>query len=468
MGYDVSVMTTTVGSAYWDTFLTGNDGFEFIVVMNLVSYVNTDKFAANLLTGAARIPVFHIGFNIDGASPEQVSGCDRNDSGATYYWARHLPTGVSVPVYGRQYDITPNYPLIAPLVDPLMVAEANPSKLFMWRRRGTGKPTYYCADPGSNILAGLYLMMTQAIRDGHMSGPPRRAPIHLDIDDLPETLAPGPGVWAGARSTFGDLQRVYSIQQRWNMPVSWGVHSELAELAKIAPEVWAWIAARTTRRGGLIWIIEHGDDNWGDDVAKSTIASTFATQVSNLATVGLVPDGSYRFFSVNQIGQRGLQLMSPRVALTSDPAGLVPRAGYGFQAYRASTGNPAESAKFTARVARYPGNQLAYQRGMYAITGINNLSAAADVNLDRLVNVQSYALTVWQNALGQLPWNSCYALYMHGSHFFDGHDGGTGPGFEMIDVMGAMVNYCDQVLRWTMPGEFMGIPHARQVTGGIA
>ena len=449
MGYDVSVACTTVSSTYWDQFLTSDGGYEFIVVMNLISYVNTDRFAANLLTGSAVIPVFHIGFNIDGTSPEQVSGCDRNDAGASYYWARHVPTGIAVPVFGRQYDVSTTFPVIGALVDPLMVAEANPAKLFMWRRRGTRRPTYYCADPGSYILAGLYIMMATAIYDGHIRPPRRRASIHLDIDDLPETLAPGPGAWTGAVSTFADLQRVYSIQEKWGMPIAWGIHSETAELVKIPMSTWRWIAQRTIPRGGLIQIIEHADDNWGDDVTKATIAANFASRIASLASVGLVADGSYRYFSVNQIGQRGLQLMSPRRALTSDPANAASILGYGFQAYRAATGNGGNPTKFSARVARYPGNALAYQRGMLAITGINNLSAAADPDLDRATDVQAYALTVWQNALGQCPWNICYSLYMHGSLFFDGHSGATGPCFEMIDCIGGMVNYCRSVLTFT-------------------
>ncbi len=468
MGYEVSTMTTNVSSAYWDAFLTDDAGFELIVVMNLVSYVHTDKFAAALLKGAAVVPVFHLGMNIDGTSPEQASGCDRNDAGASYYWATHVDTNTAVPVYGRQYDVSTTYPTIGALVDPLMVAEGNPAKLFMWRRRGTGKPTYYCADPGSYTLAGLYVMMATAIKDGHLSPPPRRAGMSICVDDLPETAAPGPGAWTGKTSTFEDLERVYQIQQDYGMPLYWGVHSETAELAKIPQSTWDWIASRTAPKGGLIYIIEHADDNWADDVAKTTIDTTYASRVAALATVGLVDDPDFRFFSVNQIGQRGMQLMSPRRALTSSPAGATLQTGYGFKAYRASIGNAASSSKFTARVGRYSGRALAYQRGMLAINGINNLSAATDVDLDRATEVQAYALTVWQNALGQVPWNTCYTLYLHGSHFFDGHDGGTGPGFEILSSIGAMSNYCSDVLQWRQFGDVHRAALGVQTTGGIA
>jgi hypothetical protein len=192
--------------------------------------------------------------------------------------------------------VTIDQPVGAPVYLPKLIAAG--------RRRGVNNNVYFdCAGlPNRSTL--FPLLLQEAINDGKLQPPTYKLTGAFDVDDMPEE----------SPMKVSDCEQLYALQQRYKIPITWGMKTSAAQIAAINHDTFAFVAARTPDKGGLIYAIEHdGDDYWSEN-SDTTIETQFLEAIARAQAVGLrlgwdgYDSWGYRFFNTNAINQNGLNI----------------------------------------------------------------------------------------------------------------------------------------------------------------
>lgn len=425
MGYQVDTMAPLSTSTWLSDFETSTKGYEFVVLCRLDSAWTTTQIQT-LGNGKAQCPVFILGMRNALAEFSSQLGLTRV-AAAGYLWATVSVNGrtFDYPAYGAQYTIDPAF---ATKTFPLAWNTATPANGIAWKFVGLNNNTYIDTE---GLTGGMLpLLMQQAITDGKISPPPRKIPIATDIDDLPDL---------DFYTNLGECTAIYNLQLAYQMPITWGFVPNTGTLNNFGQDVIDFIKARTPDKGGLIYLIDHGADDWRADTA--TISANYETWMTNMQSLGLSTgyttasrdNWGYRYFNVNQLGDSGMQLI----------------AGYGHKVVRASVAKTDGTTKASRTSETDLGAQ--YSRGVKVVPGSNTISSTVKT-LDQVVDLTSFATHM--NLAFSRACRVPFISYLHGKNFYAAPNGNQ-PGLVIIRALGEICTACKDTVRLVQGAEVL-------------
>jgi hypothetical protein len=479
LGYEVDTKIVEDDSAFYTELITDDKGYDFgVFVRGGGSALSpTHTIGDVFLAGLTKIPVFHInhttfngldnhGLYKEGASALRV--CDWAFNSSSFQFA-NLCTKLALRVCDWAFNSSSFQ--FANLCTKLLVrtsegftaadydyyATSSDDGAPVAARYKSGTTSVYIDSSGSEGSL-LFPLMQAAIDRGEMPPPPRKGLVCYDIDDFP-----------GADSTQADHEAAYAIMEKYGIYASWGIHASEAGLAEQPDSTWTWLESKSIVNGGYIYPMEHlGGTFWND--TKPNIDTFYRSHVTNMQAKGITTgwdaDGLdsfyYHYANTNQIGETGLQLMSPNDEVYCSPADDTQQVGYGIRVQRTQDGGTAGGGgQGLIRTSRQQ-LELAQLYGVYLMAGNNRL-----LSTDKAITLSGdmsefYGATVRDALCRSVQYNNI--AYMHGGNFWDGHDGGTAPGQEVLTIIGEMVTYCKDILKFAHPSEvaerqgMVGIP----------
>jgi hypothetical protein len=431
MGYEYDVVAFEDGSEYAASFADTDNGYEFIVWIRMSGGIVPGENIATLLDGSAVIPTFLIMALDDSTSTaDLVVGVRRTQTYASHYkWVTHK-NGFEYPVNTAEWKeasgFAGQWTAITTVQDPDGVG----TQFAMAKREGSATTLYF--DGGGSVGFNLPLLLQEAIDDKVISKPPHKLIGTMDIDDLPD-----------ANTTLDDVQQVYALQAKYNIPIAWGVPGDATALSNINDEVISFVAQRTPDKGGLIFPIEHqGGTFWNDPVA--TIDTFYKLHNDNIQSEGIstgeddkgYDSWGYHYFNTNNINDNGAQVCEK----------------YGFKVIRLENGEKTTNGDGKVNWIGSPeqaGPVFSYHRGMLLV-GSGNSIASGDLSLDRDTNISEFALHISHKHLieGLAHGN---VIYMHGGNFYNGHSGGNAPGILVMSTVGDVMKHMRDVATWELP-----------------
>lgn len=445
MGYTVDEMVAELDSDFADSFSTTGNGYEFIVWVRIQTGIFASDKTATLLDGTAKIPTF-ITMPLDdsGSTANQTIGVNRTKSySGNYKYCTHTAKGLTIPVETAEWQVTAGFEsrleVVMVVDDPETTTPEpgyDPGKAVfsVAKIKGANYPTsgtivYF--EGGGTIGANLPLIMQEAIDDGLIEPPTYKLLGNFDNDDIPDP-----------NHTLSDIQQTMELQEQYGIPSTWGI--DPVEWAALDQTIADYIISKNAVDGGLMYPIEHeGNTYWDDTYAN--IDSFYTSHVSSIQSNGLRlgynADGldsfGYHYFNTNAFNDDGAKVASQ----------------YGMKVCRLSTGFQAGSGTYPDKyigIQAEGGHSFEWHRDMLLVNGVNAIGSG-DVNLDPVADLDEFAqeLSLW--------YQDCLAhgavLYMHGGNFYDGHDGGNAPGFQVLRNIGDMQILCKDLCKHAFPTE---------------
>ncbi len=439
LGYQVDLQVLDADAAIYTTLQSDATIYDFVVVVEGSGIGTASALVLDVLGGSLVVPVFHVyniqsgNFSFFGHGLEQgtiTSGAYR----ACTWEGNDLPLFCET----RQISSTSsgNGPFSAGDYETLISDNVTGEIVAARYTGGSGSSVYMdaAASPAGNTL---FILMQYAINNGEMPAPPRKGLIMMDVDDMPDI-----------NSTQTDVDNMISDYATFRIDITWGV--DAANMNNNPDSMWASIEAAG------IHCIENSE-SWDD--TKSNIDTFYRANIVNMQAKGLttgfdlagIDSFGYHNFESNQIGDNGLQLGSPYNAEFCSVSGTTRQNGYGFKTIRLTVGDHAMAVDTPQLASPKDQREITINRGTAFLQGGSSITSG-DLDLPYLANLDQYALqSIKLGIVEAAAYNKI--SYLHGTNFYDGHDGGTAPGLKVYEIMGNVVSFCASILEFAHPSD---------------
>jgi hypothetical protein len=237
------------------------------------------------------------------------------------------------------------------------------------------------------------------------------------------------------------MNRAYAAMQAMSLPSAFGIRTEDIQNSFFTPEMTAWLSSRTADKGGLLYPIVHrGTWTWAAQTKSAADAlQRFDISLSSGAGIRVGSDDGqlnawgYTYANNNAFSEGSAQLGQPGTHFTASPSAQAIQAGYGWQVIRAFQLGGANTASIGA--PGYESFGECWYRGIRVVDSTYQMTDAQksldfDDGSTGSTQVAFQFARLFNDTLGAgMP------LYLHGSNFYDGHDGGNAPGARWLEML---------------------------------
>lgn len=348
----------------------------------------------------------------------------------------------------------------AVVITPLITIDSAPTTFIAWKTKGSVSKVYSSSETNGSAegIACFPLLLQDAITAGDIAKPSKKVKTYFDIDH-----------YNGSVVSIGDVTDIYTMQQKYNMPISCGLQTGVAsgtpEWTNTSAAVKAFIAARTPDKGGLIYPCIHDHEWYWDFAGGSTLTTTTKTHMNTHYTAGIarceaagIKMGDintdafgYIHMPSNRLNDEALQLMSPLTEYFCSVDNLTLKTGYGIRAVRVTatstvtTGSLQWSYDFSPNIMESRGIKMLPTK-----TRFTDGAPHINVTIDSATEITLYSQSFFDwLAFGMMVYTTQHA---HNTNFYTNHDGGNAPALRLWNMFGEIANEIIDTHIFSFPG----------------
>lgn len=421
-GYTPVVRTVTAtATTQYDTLTT--DDYAFCIVPRLRS---TGSWTGSselyqFFDGSLGIPTFVLSVNSSGVSAiHDRLGADNP--------ATSSPTSEKL-TYGTNtiYSSCIPHPIDSESDVDIFVEDSS-GDAVVWRLNGATSSVYVDSSDivGTQIFTLFPIMLQEAINNGDVQVPPTKANLTFDLDDFPD-----------ATTTLADAEALHSVLDSYGIPCTIGVNPALGDT--VDSTIYEYISSRTYLNGGVFYPIVH-------NTTSGFFTGNYATTQTNYVGAGGVPYlqsninsgitnnvGGYSYFVNNYLSEGAFQALRD----------------YGVRVFRLDENAAQPYGGFVEPIGAYP--RTGVPTALF-VGSTSSLNLDTSLTVDGATEISRFTLLsgdfIGYGAYGgQVP-------YMHGTNFYDDHDGGNAPGLRFMSLFAETMAACSDVVQWAHPSQF--------------